>query len=265
MYLNHIRRWSVTTAFLTALLAVPCTWAQESDPKQESDSKVEAPAEPTTHAIQPGTPAQPGTAVQPEAPTQDKRAFGVFPNYRTTEISLPYSPLTAKQKLTIATKDAFDYPGLIMAGFFAGVYQWMGVDNTFGQGVEGYLKRYGAAVADQIIGTELSEGVIPALCHHDPRYFRLGPEHGTKGARTRYALTRVLITRTDAGRKTINVGELGGTATAVAISNLYYPDSHTLADNVEKFGIQVGTDAMGNMLKEFWPDVKQWYAKRHSK
>src|SRR5271157_1311465 len=56
--------------------------------------------------------AQP--AVRPVAPAvpapEDKRIFGVLPNNRTTEESIPFQRLTAKQKITIAFKDSFDWP-----------------------------------------------------------------------------------------------------------------------------------------------------------
>jgi hypothetical protein len=40
--------------------------------------------------------------------TVDKRAFGVLPNYRPADGSLPFSPLTTNQKFTIAFKDTVD-------------------------------------------------------------------------------------------------------------------------------------------------------------
>jgi hypothetical protein len=43
----------------------------------------------------------------------------------------------------------------------------------------------------------------------------------------------------------------------MAISNAYYPDSHTLADNGTKHLTQVGTDAVSQVLKEFWPDIRR--------
>src|SRR5205823_15106825 len=40
----------------------------------------------------------------------DKRLFGVLPNYRTVDASIPFSPLMARQKLSIARHDSFDWP-----------------------------------------------------------------------------------------------------------------------------------------------------------
>jgi hypothetical protein len=92
------------------------------------------------------------------------------------------------------------------------------------------------------------------MLREDPRYFRRG--YGTVWSRTWYAATRVLITRTDAGGKRFNYSEWLGNATGTAISNLYYPDTRDAGDNVEKLTEQVGIDAVSQVLKEFWPDVK---------
>lgn len=78
----------------------------------------------------------------------------------------------------------------------------------------------------------------------------------------KYALTRILITRTDSGRQRFNFSEVGGNSMAVAISNAWYPDTRTVSDNAEKLGIQLATDAFSNVLKEFWPDVKRYLQRR---
>src|SRR5882757_2963748 len=88
---------------------------------------------------------------------EDKRAFGVLPNYRTTENSLPFSPITTKQKFTIAIKDTFSPPSYLLGGVFAGVSQFNNSNPSFGQGVEGYAKRYLTNTADQDIGNFMTE------------------------------------------------------------------------------------------------------------
>lgn len=217
-------------------------------------------------AAQVGPGSQPETpASQPAEPVvqEDKRIFGVLPNNRTTENSIPFAPITAKQKMTIAYKDSFDWPVYPTAAAFATLYQLEDQNPSFGQGMAGYAKRFATAYGDQMIGNMMTEGIVPSLLHEDPRYFRLG--QGTKGARVKYALTRILVTRTDSGHKRFNFSEVAGNAAAVAISNAYYPDTRTALDNTEKLGIQLATDAFSNVLKEFWPDVKRWWlTKRHN-
>jgi hypothetical protein len=47
--------------------------------------------------------------------------------------------------------------------------------------MQGYAKRFATAYGDQMIGNMMTEGIVPALFHQDPRYFRLG--EGTKKSR----------------------------------------------------------------------------------
>ena len=188
-------------------------------------------------------------------PVQDKRVFGVLPNYRTADGTTDVEPLTSKEKLTIAAKDSFDWPSYITAFGFAGMYQLQNSNPSFGQGLKGYSKRYGTAVGDQIIGNMLTEGIFSSMLHEDPRYFRKGS--GGFWARFGYAATRTLVTRTDSGRQRFNYSEVLGNATAAAISNAYYPDSRDVPENLEKLGLQIGTDTISNILKEFWPDFKR--------
>jgi hypothetical protein len=186
---------------------------------------------------------------------EDKRIFGVLPNNRTTEASIPFAPISAKQKMTIAFKDSFDWPVYPTAGLFASLYQIENQNPSFGQGMEGYAKRLVTAYADQLSGNMMTEGIVPALTHQDPRYFRLG--EGGKGHRVWYALSRIVVTKTDSGHTTFNLSEWGGNAISVALSNVYYPDTRNANDNTQKLMIQCATDAFSNVLKEFWPDVKR--------
>jgi hypothetical protein len=194
----------------------------------------------------------------------DKRVLGVLPNYRTADGTIPFEPISAGRKLNIAAKDSFDYPVYLLSASFAGLGQIANQNPSFGQGLAGFGKRFGAGYGDQMIGNMLAEGIVPALMHEDPRYFRIGPSAGGPGLRIRYALTRILITKTDNNTKRFNFSEIGGNAVATAISNAYLPDQRNVSDNIQKFAYSVGTDAISNVIKEFWPDVKRKFLARRA-
>jgi hypothetical protein len=198
--------------------------------------------------------------VQVQAPP-DKRVFGVLPNYRTANDTGIYTPITVKQKFIIGSKDSFDYPLVLLAGALAGLGQLTGQNQSFGQGMAGYGRRLGTAYGDQAIGNMMTEAIFPSFLREDPRYFRRA--EGTKWSRTAYALTRIFVTRTDSGGRRFNFSEVLGNATGVAISNLYYPDNRTASENAFKLGEQLGTDAISQVLKEFWPDIKRKLFQRH--
>jgi hypothetical protein len=204
-------------------------------------------------------------ALAQEPPSQEppggKRAFGVLPNYRTVDASAVFTPLSARQKLTIAAKDSFDYPLVGVAAGFAALSQLTDQSPSFGQGVEGFAHRWVTAYGDQAIGNMMTEGVYPWLLHEDPRYFRRGT--GGTWSRAFYAATRIFVTRTDSGGTRFNYSEWLGNATSVAISNSYYPDYRNAADNAKKLVTQCGTDAASQVLKEFWPDIRRKLSHHH--
>jgi len=205
------------------------------------------------------------SSADPASQQIDKRIFGVLPNYRTANGDAPFVPITAKRKLWIAAKDSFDYPVYFTSAAFAALYQVDDQNPSFGQGLKGYARRYGAAYGDQAIGNLMAEGFMPILFHEDPRYFRIGSESGhTKKYRVGYALRGVVWARTDKGNWAFNAAEWSGNAAAVAISNIYYPaDTRNVSDNAQKLLVAVATDAASNVLKEFWPDIKQHLKKKH--
>jgi hypothetical protein len=192
-------------------------------------------------------------------PATDARAYGVLPNYRTAESSTPFTAITAKQKLGLAWKDTVNAPSYFLAGFFSGVSQLNNSNPSFGQGFAGYMHRYGTSVADQDIGNFLTEGILPSILHEDPRFFRKGT--GGKWSRASYAASRVLVTRTDKDSWRFNTSEFLGNAMVASLGNLYYPDSRSASATAQRMFSQIGTDALSNVLKEFWPDVKKkWWS-----
>jgi hypothetical protein len=220
-------------------------------------------------AVQPEATAAPDGAVTPVDPAnqpanvakpdfvEDKRAFGVLPNYRTTEYDQPYSPISTKRKFKIATDDTIDGPSFLLAGVFAGFGQWQNSNPSFGQGAKGYFHRYLTGLADQDVGNYLTEAVIPTLFHQDPRYFRKG--RGSVMSRIGWAVSRTVVARNDSGNWTFNASEFLGNGMTAALGNAYYPDSRGFGDTMERMFTFIGTDALSQVLKEFWPDVKRKY------
>jgi hypothetical protein len=197
-----------------------------------------------------------------QAAIPDKRAYGVLPNYRTAELDAPWSPLTTRQKFTIARKDSLDWPSYILAGAFAGISQLDNSNPSFGQGLKGYGRRYAVSVADQDMGNFMTEAIMPTLLHQDPRYFRKG--RGSVGGRILYAATRVAVGRTDGGRWTFNASEFVGNGIVASVGNAYYPDARGFNPTMQRMFTQIGTDAISQVMKEFWPDVKKRLSHRAS-
>jgi hypothetical protein len=199
-------------------------------------------------------------AAQP-APVESTRIFGIFPNYRTWPSLTNYKPLSAKEKFAIARADSFDRGTIFLAAVFAVDAEHTNANPSFGQGIEGYSRAFGAAYGDIIIGNYMTEAIYPALLHQDPRYFRRGI--GSKWSRLGYAMGQIFWTHTDSDRTEFNYSEILGNSTAVAISEAYYPDHRNAANAVGKLGTQVGVDMASNVLKEFWPDISREFSRKH--
>jgi hypothetical protein len=217
----------------------------------------------------PDNPVQPGTIrksndssggkQQPEK--TNKRIFWIIPNFRTSPTLEEYKPITPKEKFKIAGMDSFDRGTVALAAAFAGEGQLSNPNRSFGQGIKGYAKYFGAAYGDFLIGNFMTEGMYPTVLHQDPRYFRRGT--GSGWSRLGYAVGQIFWTHRDSGGGQFNFSEIAGNSTAVAISNAYYPDNRTAANAFSKLGIQLSVDAASNVLKEFWPDIDRKLSNKH--
>jgi len=203
----------------------------------------------------------PASAPAAAAAPSDKRVLWIIPNYRTSALPNPYKAITPKQKFDIAYHDTFDRGTVVLAALFAGEGQMERSNPSFGNGVVGYGKYFGTAYADLAIGDFMTEGIFPTILHQDPRYFRRGSGGGL--ARLGYAVGQIFWTHTDSGGTQFNYSELGGNATAVAISTAYYPNGRDVGSAVTKFGTQIGVDMASNILKEFWPDIHKKLSRDH--
>src|SRR3954468_13251421 len=183
------------------------------------------------------------------------------PKQDTSNTAIPnapssYKPLTPGGKLKLAAFDAVHPLRIVGAAVSAGIAQASDPYPEWGDGGEGYAKRFGAAVADEASGHIFKGFLFPTILRTDPRYFRKG--EGGAGHRIGYALTRVFVTRTDSGHATINASEFLGAASSAALSTVYYPRSgSSTSDAVSRAGLGIASDMGWNVFKEFWPDIKR--------
>lgn len=191
---------------------------------------------------------------------QTKRILGIVPNFRAVSANTHLPPQTVKDKFITASQDSFDYSAVIFSGLVAGVSMATTQTPEFGGGAAGYGRYFWHTFVDQTIENYMVEFIVPAARHEDTRYYTLGSNGGANGfaKRTGYALSRVVVTRSDSGTRTFNSGEVIGAGAAAGISNLYYPSKErTFGNTAQKWGINVGLDAGTFVFKEFWPDINR--------
>lgn len=199
---------------------------------------------------------------QQKTGTSNDRLFWTLPDFLTVENAHNIPRLTTKQKFKVVLRSAFDPVEYPYIGFLAGVSQASDSEPGFGQGAAGYAKRYGSAFADNTIENFMTGAILPSLLHQDPRYYQLG--HGTFKHRLGYAISRLLVTRSDSGRQEFNASEVLGSATSAAIATYsYHPaEDRTLANALSVWGTQLGWDSVAISVKEFWPDMRRKMQKR---
>lgn len=180
---------------------------------------------------------------------EKQRILGVIPNFYISYIP-DAAPLNARQKFQLALKSTIDPVTFVITGATAGIEQATDEFNGFGQGAQGYAKRYGAAYADTVIGTFIGSAILPSLLKQDPRYFYKGT--GTVRSRFFYAVANAVICKGDNGHWQPNYSAVLGGFAAGGISTLYYPSEHNESDLVvENTLIGIGATAAANVLQEF--------------
>ena len=199
--------------------------------------------------------SQAGSEKEIEKKEQSQRIFGVVPMFGvTTRQNAP--PLTPGQKFHLFVRSSIDPFKFVTVGIQAGIGQASDSFPAYGQGAEGYGKRYGAAFADSTSSNFFSNFFYPVLFKEDPRYFRLG--EGSVKHRILYSLTRVLVCRKDSGGRTFNFSNVLGAVSAGGVSNAYYPQNDRgFGLTMSRAGIALVYGSAGGLFSEFWPDIRR--------
>jgi len=181
---------------------------------------------------------------------EHQRVLGAIPNFYVSYIP-DAVPLTSGQKFRMAWKTVIDPFTFVVVAGAAGVEQAQNHFAGYGQGTEGYAKRFGAGYADTIAGTFIGSAILPSILKQDPRYFYKGT--GSIPSRFMYAIANSVICKGDNRHWQVNYSNILGNLAAGGISNIYYPaqdrDGATLT--VENGAIGIGATAIQNLFQEF--------------
>lgn len=186
--------------------------------------------------------------------------MGVLPNFNITyDQNVP--PLSPRQKFQLAFRSAIDPVQFGVAAVLAGVGQADDSFSGYGQGAQGYAKRFGAQYADNFDGTMIGNALLPVILKEDPRYFRRGT--GTIPKRMLYSISTAVWCKRDNGKWGPNYANVMGNIASGGISNLYYPASDRGAGLVFSNALTVTWEGMvGGLANEFLPDLTQHFLHR---
>ena len=188
-------------------------------------------------------------AVEQLKAEEKQRLLGVFPHYFVT-YDPNAAPLNAAQKFQLGWKTILDPITILSSAIGAGIEQARNSYHEFGQGMEGYGKRFGAQYADGVNGVLIGGVLMHAVFHQDPRYFYKGT--GAFRSRALYAIATAFVRKGDNGRWQPDYSDVLGSLAAGEISTLYYPaSSRTGLRLFHDVLSDLGGRAAGNLFEEF--------------
>lgn len=273
------------TARFCAAQSVPPP--QPSDTNQSAQQPTPGPGQTPAQTPPPAKPSAGQPADQTQSPNQNKdnkanaksgtssgtsndRLFLALPNFLTIENTGKIEPLTAEQKFKVVARGTFDPVQIVWYAALSGISQAEDSEPGFGQGWAAYGKRYGAYAADGTIENFFVGAILPSMLHQDPRFFQ--KPDGSFFERAGYAVSRIVVTRTDSGHHQFNFSEIFGAAIASTISTYsYHPhpgytpgqttpyvaSDRTISNTASVWVSQVGYDTITLVIKEFWPDIRR--------
>ena len=125
-----------------------------------------------------------------------------------------------------------------------------------------FPKRAGASLGDIVSQNFFGDFLLASAFHEDTRYVRKGPTRKV-WSRVSYAISRSVITRTDAGEPTFNFANVLGSGMSAGLSNAYYPQvSRTLSVSLTNLGTSIAGSGLANLMPELGPDIAQWIKKK---
>jgi hypothetical protein len=200
---------------------------------------------------------------QQQLQAQEKqRVFGVMATFNTTT-NKDALPLSTRQKYQLFFKSASDPWPFLLAGFGAGIDQAENSFPEYGQGMQGYAKRFGAAYTDYFTGNLLGNAVLASLMKEDPRYFQKGT--GSYTSRFLWAATSTVWCKRDNAAWGPNYANVIGNLMGAAVSNLYYPQSDRTVGGTLGRGFTVTAQAIvGSEVIEFWPDIVRHHRRKQA-
>jgi len=186
------------------------------------------------------------------------KKFSYDNSYLIELSSANWHPLSHAEKLRLFSLDLLHWETHVSLAMDAGLSLATNDRLFLGRGGSGFLRRYGFNMADEANYTFFGAFLFPTLFHEDPRY--IPKDHGTRLARIAYALSRVVLTRNDAGGTELNKSLVLGTVVSSAVSSAYYsPVGGSTGAGVifANAGISLASDAGFNLFKEYWPGMSR--------
>ena len=171
-----------------------------------------------------------------------------------------YSPMSPGVKFHICLQSTVWPMPIFASAFSAGYGQTFNSVPEWGQGMEGYGRRFAFSFGQKTIRHTVNSG-LKILLREDPRYF-YSERHGIR-ARTLHAVGETFVAHKDSGGIRPDYSYFAGVFSGVYLSRQWRPESdQTAVWCVKDAAVTIAVQSMKNVFMEFWPDVKKKFWKR---
>lgn len=192
---------------------------------------------------------------------EQQRVAGVMATFNTTT-NRNALPLSSGQKFRLFFRSEIDPWPFLLSAIVGGLNQASDSEPQWGQGVQGYSKRFGASYSDSFIGNFFGNAVLTSVLREDPRYYQKGT--GSKMKRFLWAATSTVWCKRDNGKWGPNYANVGGNMIGAAIGRIYYPASERTVNDTVSDGLTVSAEGIvGSEIIEFWPDMARYMKRKH--
>jgi hypothetical protein len=189
---------------------------------------------------QPSSMAQPATRSAAPAASTGTTANG-------------FSPLTQAERFHTFVTRLFSAESVLRSAAGSAILQGTDTPHEWGQGAEGYGRRFANSYAQHTIRSTLMYGTS-SLLHEDNRYFQSG-ESGF-WPRLKYALASTIVARRDDGTRRLSFSRIGSYTAVAFMSRAWQPPSTRGPENAgNALGVSFGVEAAFNVGREFLPRI----------
>jgi hypothetical protein len=238
-----MRPRSSALRLVALLVGVAATAAAQQEPKPQDLPDAPAPK-------QPGEPQNHHHRINTTIEVLEKRSI-FFP-----EIATSPGPLSVKQKFELFVGESVAPSRFLLSAAGAGISQARNSLEGYGQGAGGYGKRFGSSLATVESTNFFGAFLISSMLHRDPRYFLT--LHGGPAHRIGYALSHIVVSRTDKGKNAANWAGIIAPLLAEGLANSYLPvKEQTAGRTFQRYGIRIGSNTAANVLREYWPAISR--------
>jgi hypothetical protein len=238
---------------------------QSTPPAQNGNAQTGTPNSSSSQTAAPQSDAEKSQHEKAEEQLKEQehqRVAGVMATFNTTS-NRDAVPLSPGQKFQLFFKSETDPWPFLLASVVSGFGQADDSYPEWGQGAQGYAKRFGAAYSDAFIGNFFGNAVLTSMLHEDPRYFQKGT--GTKTSRFLWAASSTVWCKRDKGGWGPNYANVGGNLIGSAIARAYYPETERTVSDTITDGLTVSAEGVvGSEIIEFWPDIARHLKQKHA-